>query len=41
MDLPLVSDTVVWNASIAMLSYRVSVFNLCRCYGDVDRKCRP
>jgi hypothetical protein len=23
MDLPLVSDMVVWNASIAMLSYRV------------------
>jgi hypothetical protein len=39
MDLPLVSDTIVSNASIAMLSYLVSVLNLCRCYGDVG-KCR-
>ena len=41
MDLPLVSETIVSNAQSQILSYSVSGFNLCRCCGDVDRKCRP
>jgi hypothetical protein len=36
MHLPLVSDTIV-----SSVSYFLSVFNLCRRCGDVDRRCRP